>query len=229
MKWPDKLSSDPRRLDDLRRIQRETASKVIVEDRFESPIEVVAGVDLAFYGNDGIAACAATNYPSMRIVETRTLVMALAFPYIPTFLTFREGPPMVQVMSSLRTKVNLFLINGQGIAHPLRCGLASHVGVDTDKPTIGVAASRLVGEYDHVPENEGDAVPLIYEGEQVGWLLKSRSGSNPIFISPGHRVGLDSSLKIVKTCLRGHKLPEPLQMAHATANKEKRRRASTRT
>lgn len=218
-----------RTLDHLRRIQKETASKVAIEDLFESPIEAIAGVDLAFFGDNGVAACVAMDYPHTKIVETQTLVMPLNFPYIPTFLTFREGPPMVKIMSSLKTKVNVFLINGQGISHPLRCGLASHVGVESDKPTVGVAVSRLVGEYDREPNNEGEAVSLTYSGERVGWVLKSRSGSRPIFVSPGHRVGLDSSLMIVKACLLGHRLPEPLQMAHLAANEEKRRLAATRT
>ena len=216
-------------LENLRRIQREAASKVILEDEFESPIEAVAGIDLAFSGDDGVAACIAMDYPPTKIVEVQTLVMPLDFPYIPTFLTFREGPPMVKVISSLRTKVNVFLINGQGITHPLRCGLASHVGVESGRPTIGVTTSRLVGEYEHEPKNEGKAVPLTCNGERVGWVLKSRSGSRPIFVSPGHRVGLDSSLRIVKTCLLGHKLPEPLRMAHVAANEEKRKLSATRT
>lgn len=218
-----------RNLEGLRRIQRETAGKVVIEDQFESPLESVAGVDLAFFEDDGVAACVAMDYPPTKVIETQTLVMPLDFPYIPTFLTFREGPLMIKVISSLRTRVSIFLINGQGIAHPLRCGLASHVGVEIGKPTIGVTASRLVGEYDHEPEKEGEAVFLIYDRERVGWVVKSRSGSKPIFVSPGHRVGLDSSLGIVKACLLGHKLPEPLHMAHVAANRERRKLDITRT
>jgi len=218
-----------RRLEELMRIQEEAASRVVVEDQFESPIEVVAGVDLAFSGNDGIAACVAMNHLPTKVIEVKILVMPLEFPYIPTFLTFREGPPILRIMSSLRTKVDVFLINGQGIAHPLRCGLASHVGVESGNPTIGVTTSRLVGEYDHEPRNEGEAVPLRSDGERVGWVLKSRSGSRPIFVSPGHRVGLDSSLRIVRACLLGHKLPEPLRLAHVAANREKRKLQATKT
>ncbi len=218
-----------RNLENLRRIQRETAGKIVVEDLFRSPIEAVGGVDLAFFGDNGVAVCVAMDYPPTKIIETQTFVTPLGFPYIPTFLTFREGPLMVEVMSSLRTKVNVFLINGQGIAHPLGCGLASHVGVESDKPTIGVTANRLVGEYHGEPRNEGEAVLLTYNGERVGWVLKSRLSSKPIFVSPGHRVSLDSSLRIVKTCLLAHRLPEPLQMAHVAANEEKRRFAATRT
>lgn len=217
------------RLESLRKIQREAASEVIVKDNFDSPLEIVAGVDLAFLGEDGIAACVAMDHPPKKVVETQSLVMSLDFPYISTFLTFREGPSMIKVIMSLRTKVNIFLINGQGIAHPVGCGLASHIGVDLDKPTIGVTSNRLIGEYDHEPRNAGEAVPLEYKGKMVGWVLKSRSGSRPIFVSPGHRIGLDSSLNIVKEYLLGHRLPEPLEMAHAAANQEKRRLIATRT
>jgi deoxyribonuclease V len=212
-----------RRLDDLRRIQRDIATKVILEDKFVSPLKTVAGVDLAFLGKQGVVAGVVMDYPPTKVIESKTLVMPLTFPYIPTFLFFREGPLIIKVMSSLESKVSVFLINGQGIAHPLRCGIASHLGVDSSKPTIGVTSNCLVGEYDHEPEDEGEAVPLIYQVGTVGWVLKSCSVSKPIFISPGHQVGLDSSLQIVKACLAGYRLPVPIQMAHLTANSEKRR------
>ncbi|MCJ7631465.1 endonuclease V [Candidatus Bathyarchaeota archaeon] len=209
-------------LDNLRRIQRENATKVIVQDHFEFPPSIIAGVDLAFLREDGIAACTAMDFPPKQIVEAKQTVTHLTFPYLPTFLTFREGPPMLEVMSSMRSKIDVFLVNGQGIAHPLHCGLASHVGVVSSRPTIGVASSHLIGEYDNEPENEGEAVPLKHRGEIVGWVLRSRLGSKPIFVSPGHLVGLESSLRVVRDCLRGHRLPEPLQMAHIKANQKKR-------
>lgn len=210
-------------LSDLRSIQREIAEKVLLEDRFEQPITSVAGVDLAFSDETGIAACVAANYPPQKILEAQTAVIPLSFPYISTFLTFREGPPMIRAISCTKTRVSIFLINGQGLAHPLRCGLASHLGVQSCHPTIGVTKNRLIGEYDHVPEGEQDAVPLTFKGEQVGWVLKSRKGSKPIYVSPGHMVSLHSSLAIVRACLAGHRLPEPIRMAHEAANHEKRR------
>lgn len=216
-------------LDSLRKIQREAAGKVVVEDRFKSPLESVAGVDLAFLGENGIASSVVMDYPPTKIIETKTLVVPLTFPYISSYLTFREGPPMIKVMSYLESKVGVFLINGQGISHPLRCGLSSHIGVDSGKPTIGVTTSHLIGEYNHEPTFEGEAILLRIEGEAVGWVLKSRLNSKPIYVSPGHQVSLDSSLKIVKNCLLDHRLPEPLQMAHIVANNEKRRLEATRT
>jgi deoxyribonuclease V len=212
-------------LSELRRIQRETAKKVVLEDRFEQPITSVAGVDLAFINETGIAACVATDYPPRKILEVQTAAIPVNFPYVPTFLTFREGPPILRAISSTKTRVNIFLINGQGLAHPLRCGLASHLGVESGHPTIGVTKNRLIGEYAHVPEGGRDAVPLTSEGEQVGWVLRSRKGSKPIFVSPGHMVSLHSSLAIVSACLAGHRLPEPIRMAHEAANYEKRRLA----
>jgi deoxyribonuclease V len=210
-------------LSELRDIQRETAKKVVLEDRFEQPITSVAGVDLAFIYETGIAACVATNYPPRRVLEVQTAAISLSFPYVPTFLTFREGPPILRAISSTKTNVTVFLINGQGLAHPLRCGIASHIGVESGHPTIGITKNRLIGEHTHVPEGEQDAVPLTSECEQVGWVLRSRKDSKPIFVSPGHMVSLQSSLAIVRACLGGHRLPEPIRMAHEAANHEKRR------
>jgi len=140
---------------------------------------------------------------------------------VPTFLGFREGPAIVKLIKLRRRTPDVFLINAQGIAHPLFCGCASHVGVLAQKPVIGVAASNLCGEYDCEPVEVGDAVPMRYNGRVVGWVLKSKAGCNPIFVSPGHLVSLESSLKIVKDCLKNHKLPEPLQQAHRLANDER--------
>jgi len=217
-----------RNRESLRKIQRDIASKVIIQDKFRSPPSIVAGVDLAFLEDDGIAACAAMDYPPRQLIESKQTVIQLTCPYIPTFLAFREGPAILEVISSMRSNIDVLLVNGQGIAHPLRCGLASHVGVVNKLPTIGVASSRLVGEYD-VPQKEGEATLLEDQGDRVGWVLKSRLRSKPIFISPGHLIGLDTSLRIVKNCIQGNRLPEPLQMAHYYANRVKRELEPGRT
>ena len=217
-----------RNRESLRKIQRDIASKVIVQDNFKSPPSTVAGVDLAFLEDDAIADCAAMDYPPRQLIEAKQTITHLTFPYVPTFLAFREGPAMMEVISSMRSKIDVLLVNGQGIAHPLQCGLASHVGVVNKLPTIGVASSRLVGEYD-MPQNEGEAAPLEDKGDRVGWVLKSQMRSKPIFVSPGHLVGLDASLRIVKDCIRGHRLPEPLWMAHYYANRVKRELEPSRT
>jgi len=216
-------------LEASRKIQRDIASKVIVQDNFKSPPSIIAGVDLAFLEDDGIAACAAMDFPPRRLVETKQTINHLTFPYVSTFLAFREGPTTLEVISSMYTKMDVLLVNGQGIAHPLRCGLASHVGVVSGQPTIGVASSRLIGEYDIEPQYGGEAVLLRDRGDAVGWVLRPKTGSRLLFVSPGHLVGLESSLRIVKDCLRGHRLPEPLWMAHYYANQRKRELELSRT
>ena len=211
------------RLEDLTDIQREVAGRVRLEDAFRMPPKLVAGVDLAFLGDDAVAACVVVSYASMMEVETQSSASHLDFPYVPAFLAFREGPAIEQVMGRLRAHVDVFLLNAQGIAHPRRCGCASQVGVETGKPTIGITQNRLYGEFIREPLQEGDAVALTADGEQVGWVLRSHLGSKPIYISPGHLINLQTSLNLVKGCLRGHRLPEPLRMAHTIANLERAR------
>lgn len=210
------------RTDVLRETQRELSLRVVAEDVFRKPIAKISGVDLAFAKEEAVIACVTARFPSLEPVEERTLVVELEFPYVPTLLCFREGPAIVKMICARRIEADVFLINSHGIAHPLFCGCASYVGVMTGKPTVGVASSNLCGEYDREPEEVGEAVAVCYEGRAVGWILKSKAETKPIFISPGHMVGVDSSLKIVRECLRDHRLPEPLQLAHNLANREKR-------
>jgi len=147
----------------------------------------------------------------------------LEFPYIPTLLSFREGPSIVNIISSSDVKPDVFLINAQGIAHPLFCGCASYVGIQIQRPTIGIAQSNLCGEYEYEPKEAGEFVLMYYRERSVGWVFKSKKGCKPIFISPGHLIGLKSSLEIVRGCMGKYKLPLPLQYAHILASETKRK------
>ena len=126
------------------------------------------------------------------------------------------------MINAMESKPEVFLINAHGIAHPVRCGCASYVGVLANVPTIGIASRNLCGEYDSEPTRVGEHVPLTHNGRIVGWALKSRKGCTPIFVSPGHGVSLTSSLEIVMKCTETNKLPEPLSLAHALANRVKK-------
>ncbi|MEM2922341.1 MAG: endonuclease V, partial [Candidatus Bathyarchaeia archaeon] len=190
---------------------------------FNTPPKTVAGVDSAFIKDKVITACIAMDYYSMRLTEAQIVIAETDFPYIQTFLAFREAACIIEAIKKLETHVNVFLINSHGIAHPRRCGCASHVGVEIGKPTIGVASSRLYGDFAKMPSKEGEAVPLTAEGQQIGWVLRTRESSKPIYISPGHLVSLTTSLNVVKGCLKDHRLPEPLFTAHILANMEKNR------
>lgn len=207
----------------LREVQKELAAKVIVKDEYRKPLKRIAGIDLAFTGELAVAACVVNSFPQMKAIYKKTAIEPLDFPYIPTFLSFREGPPIIRLMKSLDERADIYLINAQGLAHPLYCGCASHIGVLTDEATIGVASSNLCGIYSYEPKNVREAVSIYFDGRKVGWILKSKKGCKPIFVSPGHRIGLDSSLTIVKRCIIGHKLPEPLWQAHRLADEERRR------
>ncbi len=144
----------------------------------------------------------------------------IKFPYVPTFLSFREAEPIVETFSSLRKKPEVLLVDGHGIAHPREIGLASHVGVLLETPTIGVAKKILVGEYNR-HEDVGGASKILHKGRTVGFALNSRRNSKPIFVSPGHLVSLEKSLEVVKKCIKGHRLPEPLRLAHELSSKAK--------
>ncbi|MFQ6074952.1 MAG: endonuclease V [Candidatus Bathyarchaeia archaeon] len=211
------------RLEELRRVQREVSSKVVLRDGFRTPIRRISGVDLAFTDDWAIAACVAVSFPPLKIVDKVSLARRLDFPYIPGFLSFREGPAMVEVIKNLNTESDIFIINAHGVAHPTFCGCASHVGVLANRPTIGVAARRLCGKYEHEPMDVGEWVQLRHGGRVVGAVLKSKERCNPIFVSPGHLISLESSIMVVKASIRGHKMPEPLYHAHRLANEDKRR------
>lgn len=210
-------------LNDLRQIQWKMAQKVVIKNGYKVPITCVAGIDSTYQKESMITVCAVVDFASLKIVDKKVLMAKVDFPYIPTFLSFREGPSTVKIMRSLKVQPDIFLINAQGIAHPQICGCASHVGVIAQRPTIGVATSNLCGKYLGEPEKEGESIPLYYRGKRVGWVFKSKEGCKPIFISPGHLVSLDSSLTIIKRCMGRYKLPLPLYYAHYYANEEKKK------
>ncbi len=210
------------RFDRLRRIQDEIAKRVSLEDEFKKPVERVSGVDLAYVGNLAFAACVTMKVSPLEVLGESVLLKRAYFPYIPGFLGFREGPVMAEIISKMEAESDVFLINALGIAHPRFCGCASHVGILVQRPTIGVTASKLCGEYEYEPEKVGEWVPLVYSGRVVGAVLKSKEDGRPIFVSPGHMISFESSVKLVMTLISGHKLPEPLYRAHRLANERKR-------
>ncbi len=211
-----------RNLEELHRIQREVATRVILKDVFNKPITSVAGIDAAFLGDLAVLTYVIADYTTLEIKSRKTSIARLDFPYVPTLFSFREGPPIIDLIKSVEFKPDIFLLNSQGIAHPMLCGCASYIGVLGNVPTIGVAARKLCGEYDCEPEKAGEYVPLQFNEKAVGWVLKSKQGCRPIFISPGHLVSLKSSLDIVLRCIKNQKLPEPIYLAHSIANEEKK-------
>lgn len=204
--------------ENLVRTQQELRKKLILEDKLPEEIKLIGGVDQHCH-EDVLRSCIVVlNYPELDVVEQRSAELSCPMPYVPGFLAFRELPTIIEAYTKLETKPDVLLIDGHGIAHPQRFGLASHVGVILDVPTIGVAKKRLIGEY-YPPKNEGDFT-LLRDGEEIiGAVYLSKSGCRPIFISPGHRVSLYTSMRIVEACIKEKKLPEPLQLAHICSRK----------
>ncbi|MFQ5800231.1 MAG: endonuclease V [Candidatus Hydrothermarchaeales archaeon] len=196
-------------------IQEKLRKKLILDDKF-SELRSVGGADLSYSGDSAYCTIPVLSYEDMEPIEERTTKSRVSFPYIPTFLSFREAGPLIKTFRALSEKPDVLIIDGQGIAHPRGIGLASHAGVLLDMPTIGVAKRVLVGEF-LPPRDVGEAEKMVFKGRDVGFALKSTRRSRPIFVSPGHRVSLATSLKIVKTCLQGHKLPEPVRLAHISS------------
>ena len=201
-------------------VQRAVAAHACVEDWFDE-IRTIAGVDQAFFDDKVISGIVTLDYETMEEKSRTYAIVATEFPYIPTFLAFREGKAIVSAYRKLPEKPELLMIGRCGINHPRSAGLATHIGVALDIPTIGVSKSILCGTFEQ-PAGAGTVQLLMYGGRQIGWTLKSKENCNPIIVAPGHRVSMESSIEIVKHCLRGYKLPEPTRQAHIYANLMKR-------
>ncbi|SCZ50261.1 deoxyribonuclease V [Thiohalomonas denitrificans] len=200
-------------------LQQELRGRVEITDRY-GEIRWVAGVDVGFEARNTItrAAVAVLAYPSLELHEHAIARQPTRMPYIPGLLSFREVPAVLEAMARLDSRPDLLLCDGQGIAHPRRFGIASHLGVLLDVPAIGVAKTRLVGTHDAVPEGRGESVPLVDRGERIGAVLRTRSRVKPLFISPGHRMGLEHAVEWVMACTTRYRLPETTRRAHRLAS-----------
>jgi len=199
---------------EARRLQERLRERVVLEDDFQ-PIRFVAGADLAFDPSTQIAFAGVIVYrfPGLEEVERRRARRKLRFPYVPGLLSFREGPALLAAFARLRTEPDVILIDGHGLAHPRRFGIACHLGVLFDKPTIGCAKSLLVGEHAEPAAPAGSATPLLLGGERVGVVLRTRENVKPIYVTPGHRVSVDSAVELVRLCLDGFRIPKPTREA----------------
>ncbi|MBU4501938.1 MAG: endonuclease V [Nanoarchaeota archaeon] len=208
-------------LDKLKETQKKIAQKVSVKDSFKiSDIKTVAGFDIAYHDKKVICAGVVVDYKTLEVLDKRYTISDEKFPYIPGFLMFREGPPIVETYQELKIQPDVILIDGGGILHPRKSGIASYVGVSLNKPTIGVIKKLLLGEASegkiYVDKDTIDGKVKELRGER----LETKTGARPIFISPGHKISVATSTKIAKNCLvKGRKLPEPLRLAHRYANK----------
>ncbi len=199
-------------------LQVELAERVIAETTFDpSSVRTVAGVDVSIRKGLARAAVVVLRLTELTPVDCATAEAPVAYPYVPGLLTFREGPTVLGALEQLSIWPDLLIFDGQGIAHPRRIGLAAHMGVILDHPSIGCAKSRLTGT-DSVPgDSVGDWEPLIDGGEMIGAIVRSRAGVRPLYVSIGHRVDLATAIELVLRCTRGYRLPETTRYAHKVA------------
>jgi len=210
--------------------QRRLAAQVSRSGEVTTP-HFIAGVDIAVGRAQGMATGAVVilSYPELRLVETRVVNGRLDFPYIPGLLSFRESPLTLAACERLSITPDLILVDGQGIAHPRRMGLASHLGLFLDTPTIGCAKSLLCGRHEAPGEKPGSYAEVVDEGETIGVALRTRLGVKPVYVSIGHKVDLQTAISWVIKCCRGYRIPEPTRLAHLAAggNLERERAAVT--
>lgn len=201
-------------------IQRELQQKLILKAPDMTP-KLVAGADVSYSKGSDIffASVVVLEMPEMNIVEEVTANGRIDFPYIPGLLSFREAPILIKAFEKVKNVPDIVIFDGQGIAHPRGIGLASHMGLILDLPSIGCAKKILVGDYVSVGSNVGDYTPIIYKENTVGAALRTRQNVKPVFVSPGHKMDVPAAVEIAINSCRGYKLPEPTRQAHLSVNR----------
>jgi len=202
---------------EARDLQLRLAAQV-VRTGGSTPPRLVAGVDMAAR-RDGTARSAVVvlTFPQLELVETRVAEGILTFPNVPGLLTFREAPLILAACDQLTLTPDLVLVDGQGIAHPRRFGIAAHLGLLLDLPTIGCAKSRLIGIHDDPGHDGGSKADLVDDGEVIGAVLRTKNGTRPVYVSIGHKIDLGTAVQRVLECCRGYRLPQPTRLAHLAA------------
>lgn len=191
---------------------------------YHTPLDItrvrrVAGVDVSVKNNESQAAIVVLSFPELTVIETALAKLPTTFPYIPGLLTFREGAVLVEALKQLQTVPDVFIFDGMGRLHPRRIGIASHMGLWLDRPTVGCGKTPFIGKYTTPPLERGHYSPIIDRGETVGVALRTRSKVAPVYISPGHHIDLESSIAITMACVTRYRLPEPIRAAHNAAGK----------
>ena len=183
-------------------------------------IETVAGADISFnkYEPTLYAGIVVLRLPSLEVLEEVGVVSETKFPYVPGLLSFRESPPVLEAWSKLKCEPDAVMFDGQGIAHPRRVGIASHVGLIIERPTLGCAKSVLVGKYEEPPPERGAWTPLVDKGETIGAAVRTKDRVNPIYVSPGHLIDLAGAIELTLKCNGGYRQPEPTRRAHLLVN-----------
>jgi len=197
-------------------VQQRLRTQVVVRNELGT-VQTVAGVDISVAGGRAHAAIVVLRFPSLEPLEAAEADLPLTFPYVPGLLAFREAPAILAALQALRTEPDLFVFDGHGLAHPRRMGIATHMGLVLDRPSIGCAKSRLCGEHGEVGPAVGDYAELRDGDEIIGAVLRTRQGVLPVYVSIGHKVDLGTAMAYVLRCGAGYRLPEPTRWAHRVA------------
>jgi deoxyribonuclease V len=206
-----------------RRLQEELASRVVTGPALDfTGVRHVAGADVSTQGDMAYATVVVLDFPGLSTVEVQGFEVPLRFPYVPGLLSFRELPSVVGALEKVETDVDALILDAQGIAHPRRMGLASHLGIFLDVPTVGCAKSLLVGSFQEPGREKGSATDLVHRGEVVGKVLRTRDGVSPVYVSVGNGIDLASSVELVLACCTRYRLPETTRQAHNAANRLRR-------
>ena len=208
---------------EARRLQQELASRVVAGPALDlTGVRHVAGADVSTQGDMAYATVVVLDFPGLSLVEAKGYEAPLRFPYVPGLLSFRELPSVVGALEKVRTEVDALILDAQGIAHPRRMGLAAHLGIFLDVPTVGCAKSLLVGRFEEPGREKGSATDLVHRGEVIGRVVRTRDGVSPVYVSVGNGIDLGSSVELVLACCPKYRLPETTRQAHNAANRLRR-------
>ena len=204
--------------DEAVQIQKDYAARVVHDRPLAiDAIKQVAGVDVSVKGGLSRAAVVVLTFPDLEVVERVTATQPTPFPYIPGLLTYREGPALEAAFNKLQHEPDVFLFDGMGRIHPRRMGIAAHMGLWLERPTIGCGKTHFVGDYADPGTEKGQFSELTHRGEKLGVVLRTRTNVKPVYISPGHLCDIDSAVAVVMRCTPKYRLPEPIRQAHNTA------------
>ncbi len=205
------------------RLQEELAPEVVAGPGLDlTGISHVAGADVSTEGDRAYATVVVLDFPGLSPVEVRGVETELSFPYVPGLLSFREIPAVAGALEKVRTPVDAVIFDAQGLAHPRRMGLASHLGLFLDVPSVGCAKTRLVGVHEEPGTEKGDATDLVHRGEVIGRVLRTRKDVSPVYVSVGNGIDLQSAVGLVLACSPKYRLPETTRRAHNAANRLRR-------
>jgi len=201
-------------------LQRELRSRIQLTP-LDKPVTTIGGADISFnkYSEVVYAGIIVLSFPDLKPVAEASTVATVRFPYIPGLLAFREIPALTEVWDQLEIKPDVLVLDGHGIAHPRRMGIATHFGLVTETPTIGCGKSRLTGKYEEPGDEPGSSSDLIHKGEKIGEVLRTKKRCNPVFVSPGNLITMEESLDLIKKCVSSYRIPEPTRLAHLLVNR----------